>query len=73
MVRSGFTHFNSPSGGIDFNSLVNPPVIDLWCNGNTSDFGSEIIGSNPVRSTIAIVHYPHCAVGSVDAICGCSK
>lgn len=25
--------------------------IELWCNGNTSDFGSEIPGSNPGSST----------------------
>ena len=25
--------------------------IELWCNGNTSDFGSEILGSNPDSST----------------------
>lgn len=48
-------------------------MIDLWCNGNTSDFGSEVMGSNPVGSTIAIIHYPHCAVDNVDAICGYSK
>ena len=64
----GFAHFNSPSGGIDFNNLVNPPMIDLWCNGNTSDFGSEVVGSNPVRSTIAMSYYPYCAVDNVYAI-----
>ena len=26
--------------------------IELWCNGNTSDFGSEILGSSPDSSTI---------------------
>ncbi len=26
--------------------------IDLWCNGNTSDFGSVVLGSNPGRSTM---------------------
>ena len=25
--------------------------IELWCNGNTSDFGSGILGSNPGSST----------------------
>ena len=25
--------------------------IDLWCNGNTADFGSVIRGSNPRGST----------------------
>lgn len=25
--------------------------IELWCNGNTSDFGSEILGSSPDSST----------------------
>lgn len=28
--------------------------IELWCNGNTSDFGSEIRGSNPRSSTMEI-------------------
>ena len=28
-----------------------PKFFELWCNGNTSDFGSEIIGSNPVSPT----------------------
>lgn len=26
-------------------------AIELWCNGNTSDFGSEFPGSNPGSST----------------------
>ena len=26
-------------------------VIELWCNGNTADFGSVILGSNPGSST----------------------
>ena len=26
-------------------------LIDLWCNGNTADFGSVIRGSSPRRST----------------------
>lgn len=26
-------------------------MIELWCNGNTSDFGSEISGSSPDSST----------------------
>ena len=26
-------------------------TIDLWCNGNTADFGSVIRGSNPRGST----------------------
>lgn len=25
---------------------------DLWCNGNTTDFGSVFLGSNPGGSTI---------------------
>ena len=25
--------------------------IELWCNGNTADFGSVILGSNPGSST----------------------
>lgn len=25
--------------------------IGLWCNGNTSDFDSEILGSNPSSPT----------------------
>lgn len=29
-----------------------PVFIELWCNGNTSDFGSEILGSNPDSLTI---------------------
>mgnify|MGYP007048086813 FL=1 len=29
-----------------------PVFIELWCNGNTSDFGSEILGSSPDSSTI---------------------
>ena len=28
-----------------------PVFIELWCNGNTSDFGSEILGSSPDSST----------------------
>lgn len=31
-----------------------PVFIELWCNGNTSDFGSEILGSNPDSSTIEV-------------------
>ena len=26
-------------------------VFDLWCNGNTTDFGSVFQGSSPCRST----------------------
>jgi hypothetical protein len=26
-------------------------IIALWCNGSTSDFESEIIGSIPIRAT----------------------
>ena len=26
-------------------------IIALWCNGNTADFGSVIIGSNPIKAT----------------------
>lgn len=26
--------------------------IVLWCNGNTSVFGAEFIGSSPMRTTI---------------------
>lgn len=33
--------------------------IELWCNGNTSDFGSEILGSSPDSST---QQTPHVAV-----------
>lgn len=33
--------------------------IELWCNGNTSDFGSEILGSSPDSST---QQTPHCKV-----------
>ena len=33
--------------------------IELWCNGNTSDFGSEILGSKPDSST---QQTPHCKV-----------
>ena len=33
-----------------------PVFIELWCNGNTSDFGSEILGSSPVTSTIIDNH-----------------
>lgn len=29
-----------------------PVFIELWCNGNTSDFGSEILGSSPDSSII---------------------
>lgn len=25
--------------------------LEIWCNGSTSDFGSDSIGSNPVIST----------------------
>ena len=31
--------------------------IELWCNGNTSDFGSEILGSKPDSSTQQTPHY----------------
>ena len=27
------------------------PIIGLWCNGNTTDFGSVIGGSNPPSPT----------------------
>ncbi len=27
------------------------PNIGLWCNGNTTDFGSVILGSSPSRPT----------------------
>lgn len=30
-------------------------VIFLWCNGNTSDFGSEILGSSPSRKATVCV------------------
>jgi hypothetical protein len=33
-------------------NLTTCSIIDLWCNGNTSDFGSVILGSNPGRSTM---------------------
>ena len=26
-------------------------MIGLWCNGNTADFGSVILGSSPSRPT----------------------
>ncbi len=26
-------------------------VLELWCNGNTADFGSVVQGSNPCSST----------------------
>ena len=26
-------------------------IIALWCNGSTSDFESEVIGSIPIRAT----------------------
>ncbi len=28
----------------------------MWCNGNTADFGSVIMGSTPVTSTIIDNH-----------------
>ena len=30
--------------------------IGVWCNGNTADFGSVIMGSTPVTSTIIDNH-----------------
>ena len=32
--------------------------IDPWCNGNTTDFGSVIYGSNPYGSTKAGIYQP---------------
>ncbi len=29
-------------------------LIELWCNGNTADFGSVVQGSNPCSSTSAL-------------------
>ena len=26
--------------------------IELWCNGNTADFGSVVLGSSPGSSTL---------------------
>jgi hypothetical protein len=26
-------------------------MFELWCNGNTADFGSVVLGSNPGSST----------------------
>ena len=34
-----------------FASLFRNKIIELWCNGNTADFGSVILGSNPGSST----------------------
>ena len=31
--------------------LLGPQFIGIWCNGNTSVFGAEFIGSNPVIPT----------------------
>lgn len=31
------------------------PQIEIWCNGNTADFGSAIQGSNPCVSTAWVV------------------
>ncbi len=28
-------------------SPVGPPSLGVWCNGNTTDFDSVILGSNP--------------------------
>ena len=28
-------------------------MFELWCNGNTADFGSVVLGSNPGSSTTA--------------------
>ena len=30
-------------------------LIELWCNGNTADFGSVVQGSNPCSSTLQVV------------------
>ena len=30
------------------------PEIDQWCNGNTADFGSVVLGSSPGWSTITV-------------------
>ena len=40
----------SKTGGLCSNR-GRPANIELWCNGNTSDSGSEIPGSNPGGST----------------------
>gem|GEM_PF-4453688 len=34
----------------------NTTKIVLWCNGNTSDFGSEISSSNLGRTTITLIY-----------------
>ena len=31
--------------------LLGPQFIGIWCNGNTSVFGAEFIGSNPSGAT----------------------
>ena len=41
----GITKYANPHATIIY---VN---IELWCNGNTADFGSVILGSNPGSST----------------------
>lgn len=35
-----------------FNTIL---FIEVWCNGNTEDFGSSISGSNPDTSTTIIL------------------
>lgn len=41
------------SNGFTFITIVLwlAPIIGLWCNGNTTDFGSVIGGSNPPSPT----------------------
>ena len=31
--------------------MIGPYFNELWCNGNTADFGSVILGSSPGSST----------------------
>ena len=44
MVRENSNSFN-------IKEINNKHYIGVWCNGNTTDFGSVIRGSNPLAPT----------------------
>lgn len=40
-----------------FTVRENSKYTGLWCNGNTTDFDSVIVGSSPTRATNNIYNY----------------
>ena len=46
------------------------PIIGLWCNGNTTDFGSVIGGSNPPSPTSFV---ENCVGNGYASALGCRR